>query len=79
MQCDIAGGENKSKYLFGVLALFVKLGWYEEVQLHMLLKGHTHDIEDAAFGTFHDVIFNKGARECLCSLMPCCRFCVCIC
>lgn len=61
MQCDNAGGENKNKYVFGVLALFVLLGWFEIVELHMLLKGHTHDIEDAAFGTFHEVVYGTGS------------------
>lgn len=53
VQVDNATGENKNKYVFGILALFLLLGWFDEVEMHMLLKGHTHDIQDAVFGVVH--------------------------
>jgi hypothetical protein len=78
VQCDNAAGENKNKFIFGVLSLFVLLGWFDVVELHMLLKGHTHDIADAAFGNFHELIFNTGTKLCvrLCKLVVLLRFCV---
>ncbi len=60
IQLDNAGGENKNHWLFGIVSLFILLGWFDTVELHMLIRGHTHDIQDAVFGNFHTVVFNEG-------------------
>lgn len=52
VQSDNATGESKNKFIFGILGLLVLLGWFVEFELNMLLKGHTHDMQDAVFGTF---------------------------
>lgn len=53
IQMDNAIGENKNRYVFGVAALLVLWGWFARVEIHMLVRGHTHDVQDSAFGVLH--------------------------
>jgi hypothetical protein len=42
IQVDNCGRENKNKYLLGLCATLVGLGYFEEVRVGFLLVGHTH-------------------------------------
>lgn len=58
---DNASGENKNKWLFGIVSLFLLLDLFDDVEIDMLLRGHTHDIQDAAFGNFHNALYLEGS------------------
>jgi len=34
--------------------------WYDEVEINMLVKGHTHDVQDAAFGVMEKAMRKEG-------------------
>lgn len=60
VQADNASGENKNKWIFGIMGLFLLLGLFDEVEVNMLLRGHTHDLQDAVFGNFHNALYFEG-------------------
>jgi len=61
VQVDNAASENKNRWVFGLLALFVLWGWFDEVQANCLLQGHTHDAQDAVFGVLKSAMAREGA------------------
>jgi len=78
VQVDNATGENKNRWIFGILALFVFWGWFTEVEMNMLVKGHTHDVQDAEFGVMQQAERKEGAMSCSSprpSCVPACRRC----
>lgn len=60
IQVDNAIGENKNRFIFGVAALLVLFGWYRRVEIHMLVRGHTHDAQDATFGVMRSHFRKEG-------------------
>jgi hypothetical protein len=60
VQVDNAASENKNRWVFGLLALFVLWGWFDEVQANCLLQGHTHDAQDAIFGVLKSAMAREG-------------------
>lgn len=61
---DNTSGDNKNRFVFGMLAALVRYGLFKEVEVIHLLVGHTHNDVDAVFGvlarrirhaTFHTV------------------------
>jgi len=43
LQMDSAWGENKNRWMIGLAAYMIALGWFDRVRLHFLVQGHTHD------------------------------------
>lgn len=58
---DNASGENKNKFLFGIMGLLLLLDLFDEVEINMLLRGHTHDLQDEVFGNFHNALYLEGS------------------
>ena len=58
MQCD-GGSENISFTPFGMIDFFVRLGWFESVELYRLPVGHSHQLIDAFFSAISRA-YNKG-------------------
>ena len=56
---DNCTGE-KNRFVFGVAALLVFLRLFSAVDIHFLLRGHTHDVVDAAFGAVHRTFRHQG-------------------
>jgi hypothetical protein len=50
LQLDITAKDNKNYALLGYLACIVRQGLIEEIEVHYLLKGHTHNDVDGTFG-----------------------------
>lgn len=50
LQVDNTSRENKNKYLIFFLAVLILLGYFDDVVVHFLTVGHTHDDQDAVFG-----------------------------
>ena len=64
LQGDNCAGENKNKWLFGILAYLVHLGWFVEIHYYYLMVGHTHtEMLDGAFGTIRVVSYCNAARR----------------
>ena len=51
VQADNSWKESKNRCIFVTLAWFVYIGWFEEVELHCLIQGHTHEDIDQIFST----------------------------
>ena len=60
VQADNCVGENKNMFVFGFLAWLVLVGLYDEVEMHFLIVGHTHDLVDSMFGTLKNAFFAFG-------------------
>ena len=56
IQADNCGRENKNKYVFGLCATLVGLGYFSEVQLSFLIVGHTHEDIDQRFSVISGVL-----------------------
>jgi hypothetical protein len=56
IQADNCGRENKNKYLLGLCATLVGLGYFEEVRVGFLLIGHTHSDIDQRFSCISHVL-----------------------
>ena len=56
IHADNCGRENKNKYLLGLCATLVGLGYFEEVQVGFLLVGHTHSDIDQRFSCISHVL-----------------------
>eukprot|EP01103_Thecamoeba_quadrilineata_P009529 TRINITY_DN192_c0_g1_i13.p1 TRINITY_DN192_c0_g1~~TRINITY_DN192_c0_g1_i13.p1 ORF type:complete len:858 (-),score=130.06 TRINITY_DN192_c0_g1_i13:38-2350(-) len=52
LQMDNSAKDNKNKYVIGVLALLVHLGWFKTIQMSFLIVGHTHEDVDQMFSLF---------------------------
>jgi hypothetical protein len=62
IQVDNACSENKNRTVFAFAAWLVLLGYFDEVEIHFLLAGHTHDDIDSMFGEAEAAF--KQQREC---------------
>ena len=56
IQADNCAWENKNKYLLGLCAALVGLGYFEEVRVSFLLVGHTHADIDQRFSCISHVL-----------------------
>jgi hypothetical protein len=56
IQADDCAQENKNKFLFGLCATLVGLGYFEEVRVGFLLVGHTHSDIDQQFSSISHVL-----------------------
>jgi hypothetical protein len=56
IQADNCARENKNKFLFGLCATLVGLGYFEEVRVGFLLVGHTHSDIDQRFSSISYVL-----------------------
>jgi hypothetical protein len=56
IQADNCVRENKNKFLFGLCAALVGLGYSEEVCVGFLLVGHTHSDIDQQFSSISHVL-----------------------
>jgi hypothetical protein len=56
IQADNCARENKNKFLFGLCATLVGLGYFEEVCVGFLLVGHTHSDIDQRFSSISHVL-----------------------
>eukprot|EP00965_Chrysotila_dentata_P117210 3873608-Pleurochrysis_carterae.AAC.1 len=52
--------DNKSRWVIGFCGWLVKKGWVKEVQLYMMIPGHTHEDVDAVFRCIVEYWSNKG-------------------
>ena len=59
IQADNCGRENKNKYVFGLCATLVGLGYFSKVQLSFLIVGHTHKDIDQRFSVILEVLKRK--------------------
>jgi hypothetical protein len=62
IQADNCARENKNKYILTLLALLVKFGYFEEVEMGFMIVGHTHTDVDALFSIFSKKLMN---HDCL--------------
>lgn len=53
LQVDNSAAEGKNQYLLQFAALLVHSDWFEEVYIHYLQPGHTHEDIDRLFQPFH--------------------------
>jgi len=53
LQVDNSAAEGKNQYLLQFAALLVHHEWFEEVYIHYLQPGHTHEDIDRLFQLFH--------------------------
>jgi hypothetical protein len=44
LQLDNCWRENKNRFVFGFIALLVKLDVFREANIFFLMKGHTHEV-----------------------------------
>ena len=56
IQADNCDRENQIKYVFGLCATLVGLGYFSEVQLSFLIVGHTHEDIDQRFSVISGVL-----------------------
>jgi hypothetical protein len=56
IQANNCAWENKNKFLFGLCATLVGLGYFEEVRVGFLLVGHTHFDIDQQFSSISYVL-----------------------
>jgi hypothetical protein len=56
IQADNCARENKNKFLFGLCAALMGLGYFEEVRVGFLLVGHTHSDIDQQFSSILHVL-----------------------
>ena len=56
IQADNCARENKNKFLLGLCATLVGLGYFEEVRVGFLLVGHTHSDIDQRFSSISYVL-----------------------
>jgi hypothetical protein len=56
IQADNCARDNKNKFLFGLCAALVGLGYFEEVRMGFLLVGHTHSDIDQRFSSISHVL-----------------------
>ena len=56
IQADNCARENKNKFIFGLCATLVGLGYFEEVRVGFLLVGHTHSDIDQQFSSISHVL-----------------------
>jgi hypothetical protein len=56
IQADNCTRENKNKFLFGLYATLVGLGYFKEVRVGFLLVGHTHSDIDQRFSSISHVL-----------------------
>lgn len=71
LQLDNSGKDNKNRYMIGycgvgsiltlanVCQLLLKLQWFKNIQLHFLMKGHTHCDIDQLFSTYSRAAYKK--------------------
>lgn len=50
LQVDNTSRENKNVYIIFFLAVLILLGYFDDVVVHFLTVGHTHDDQDQVFG-----------------------------
>lgn len=58
IQMDNCGKDNKNQYIFGYLAFLIHLGWFKEINVSMLMVGHTHADIDQMFSHWGKNYFN---------------------
>lgn len=61
IQLDNCGRENKNKYFIGYCHYLVEVGLFDEIELHFLPVGHTHEDIDQVFSRFKSWLKHKSA------------------
>lgn len=56
LQADNSSKENKNKFIFALLCLLIEFGWYQRIELHCMVVGHTHGPIDQVFSTMQSAI-----------------------
>ena len=59
MQLDNAS-DNKSRWVLGFFGWVLKQGWCKEIQVSMMMVGHTHEDIDAMFRLIQDRWKRRG-------------------
>lgn len=69
--------DNKNRWVLGFFAWLVLIGWVKEVQLSMMMVGHTHEDIDALFKRItehwrkiHYVLTPDSFMQCLQAAIP---------
>lgn len=60
VQADNSASENKNRYMFALYAMLVEFGWFKQIEVHMMVVGHTHGPIDQFFSVLQRGIANRS-------------------
>ena len=61
LQADNCWSENKNRYVLSFLFVLVMKGIFSEIEMHFLMKGHTHEDVDRMFSFMRMLLLHKSA------------------
>jgi len=59
IQGDNSSKDNKNRVVFAYLCWLIMIGWFDDIEFHCLLQGHTHEDIDQLFSTIARIFYTS--------------------